>query len=372
MFDPMANDLIYEPRAIWSVAHATPTVNNVSVEIDFPRKDWHNGGRWPIVLEHLLIAPVGYLLEEYAGAVSPPAANSDRHDCSSSIQVEKLFITAPGRQHYTLSPLLTGAFSPQPTADVSMRDSTTHGYASGLFSVCRWDFKHALDQPRGYGMEFGFGGFLVQPNGTILDNAHRPLMRVAFFEKGGIWGGNARTIQPATFIDRQGGAGNNFPFPADGLGSDPNAQGALRNPVTVTGNDYRKRQASQAGREQLTGFAVHIDAIGYEDTVQASAVVNVPGSPIAAESLRTSVSCKTAAGVTDTDWWRPNAPLALVCPTITPAQVYKLREPIVLHPGDTLDVLAIVPGGFHSATGQDIFPTYQLGVSFTGYAIIEG
>jgi hypothetical protein len=367
----MAGDLIYEPRAIWSVGQATPTAIGRPVEIDFPRQNWRNGGRWPIVLEQMLIAPVGYLLEEYRGAHTPPIVASDRHDCAASIQVDKLFITAPGRQHYTLQPLLTGAFPPQGTADVSMRDSASKAYASGLFNVCRWDFSKPLDQPRGYGLEFSFGGFLVQPNGTILDNPHRPHVRMAFFERGGRFGGNARVFQPSAFVDRQGGVPNNFPFPADGLGSDPNAQGATRSPFTVDGSSFRKQQSSQSGREQLTGFAVHIDAIGYEDTVQASGIVNVPGAPIAAESLRTPVACKTAAGVTDTDWWRPGAPLALVCPTLTPAQVYKLREPIVLHPGDTLDVLAVVPGGILSGTAS-IFPTYQLGVSFTGYAIIEG
>lgn len=362
--------LIYEPRALWSTQRVTPTAVDVPVQVRFPRADFRNGGRWPIVLEKMLVAPVGYTLLQYDGAAEPPTTNADRHDASAAIQFDRLMVTAPGRQNYSFNVMNSSAFAPDPTPNVSMAGTNTD-YASDLHSVCRWDFSKPLWQPRGYGMLFGVGGFLIQPsNVTLGADSVRPKVRLAFYERGGMLSRSARVFQPNVNIDRQGGNAV-FPFPADGLGAAANAQGAARDPFTVVADQYRKRQQTQAGSERLTGFAVHIDAIGYEDAIQAQANPDVVGRPIAAESLRMPVSCRTSAGVTDTDWWRPNAPLALVCPTITPAQVYSLTRPIVLHPGDVLDILGEVPGGFQAGQNQ-IFPTYQFGVSFTGYAIIEG
>jgi hypothetical protein len=366
----MAGQLVYEPRALWSVARVTPAAVNVPVQVQLPKADFRNGERHPIVLEHFLIAPVGYTLVRNNGAAEPPTTNADRHDASGAIQLQRLFITAPGRQHYSFFSILESAWTPDPTSDISMIYTGTP-YASGLLNMCRWDFSRPLWQPRGYGIKFDVGGFLIQPSNILNAGSPNPRVRLAFFERGGMFGSSARVFQPATNISRQGGAATIFPFPADGLGSTANPQGSNRDPFSVTGDQYRKRQQSQAGSERLSGFAVHIDALAYEDAIQTQGAANVVGQPIAAEALRMPVTCQTMGGVTDTYWWRPGAPLALVCPTITPAQVYRLKRPIVLHPGDVLDIQAEVPGGFLS--GQTtILPTYQFGVSFTGYAIIEG
>jgi hypothetical protein len=357
--------LIYEPRAFWSVARATPTAVDVPVQVALNREHFRNGGRHPIVLEKFLIAPVGSTLIEYNGKNTPPTINADRDDCAAAIQKIRLFITAPGRQHFSFEPLLTNAWSPEATADPS--------FFSGLFNVVRWDFTKTLFQPRGYGIEFKLGGFLIQPSGIAIPgpDANRPKARIAFYERGGMLTGNARVFQPSVGIDRNGNAGNNFPFPPDGLGSSA-GQGGNQNVFTVNGNEFRKKQQSQAGSEQLTGFAVQTDVIGYEDAVVAQAPVEIATQTLASVALRMPVTCRTVGGVVDRYWWRENAPLALVCPTITPAQVYSLRRPIVLHPGDVLDLQAEVPGGFASSAPATILPTYQFGVSFTGYAIVEG
>jgi hypothetical protein len=75
-------------------------------------------------------------------------------------------------------------------------------------------------------------------------------------------------------------------------------------------------------------------------------------------------------GGTGAYWWREGAPLALVCPTITPAQVYDLPEPITLGPGERLDVEVSSPGP--TPMGEEsIDSIYQIGVGLCGYASIE-
>lgn len=373
-------EVVYEPRAFWSVQRVTSIVG-VETVVEFDREHFRNGTRHPITLDKICFAPVGYLLEEYAGANSPPLTNADRHDCAAALQRMKFVILAPQRQVYALDPLLSSAWSPMPTADISMRDDPSFGYASGMLGVTRWNFDKPVQLPKSYAIDFALGGCLAEPSDYPALGAEI-VPTIAFFEEGGIMKGNARSVRgqhgsffkPNPLALGQAGA---FPFPPDGLGvGGPNPANTFTWNTPFSPTEYRRQAQTQAGSDILRGFAVHLEQRKYEDEVQNSAVTNVAGSPVASVALRTPTRCRVHpdTGGSGEDWWREGAPLALVTPTITPAQVYCLHRPITLHPGDILEVEMTVPAGIvaPSCLQINITPTYQMGISFTGYAAIEG
>ena len=112
-----------------------------------------------------------------------------------------------------------------------------------------------------------------------------------------------------------------------------------------------------------------IDQIDFDEGVQAQPAP-FPGSPITPYSQRLGCRARTTNGGTNQWWWRPGAPLALMSPTITPASVMELQQPIKLGPGDSLELEVTAPNPVVLAPQID--PTFQFGVSLTGYAIIEG
>ncbi len=97
----------------------------------------------------------------------------------------------------------------------------------------------------------------------------------------------------------------------------------------------------------------------------------VADQPISPLALKTPVRARMHNGGTGNWWWRPWAPLALVCPTITPAQVYDLPEPITLRPGDDLEIELQTPAPITIGLAN-VRPQYTVGVSLCGYAAIEG
>jgi hypothetical protein len=91
--------------------------------------------------------------------------------------------------------------------------------------------------------------------------------------------------------------------------------------------------------------------------------------------LKTGVRARTTNGGSNAWWWRNDhegwAPVALVTPDITPANVYRLPKPITLEQGDGFELELEVPGPI-VIEDTLIEPTYTVGVSFTGYATISG
>ena len=125
----MPGEIIYEPRALWSVKRALPVREGLPRVVRFDREHFRNGWRHPVTLTKLLIAPVGYTFTELKGLPSGP---TDRHQAAAVLQAVTLFVKSPGRQLFTLDNLLTGAFSPLPVAGAGMSTSRSHPWASSM------------------------------------------------------------------------------------------------------------------------------------------------------------------------------------------------------------------------------------------------
>ena len=377
---------IYEPRAFWDVQRVSPTLIGRPATALFRREHFRNGTRNPVELRYLLIAPVGYTFNDYPGVNDPPEGVGDVDACAAMLERCKLSITSPSRYHFAWRPGLIACWPQEQAGDTSMRVDAVRAFAPGLTGVCRWDFD--LDRqmllPRGAALEFGLGKPVLQPN-SLDANAPTPVdlprVTVAFHEDFGRVGGSARTkeFDLSWWGNQAGDAPHPWP-PADGLGFAANVLPATNSSLLydprmmLNSRDWRQQQQTDAGSTRVTGFSVGVDSIAWEDAVQADPPANGAGQPLAALALRTPTRApRMTDGGSKMDWWREGAPLALVTPTMTPAKVYRLAEPIVLPPGDELELELEVPGATAGLPSDPVIsPIYQVGVSLCGYAKIEG
>ncbi len=384
--------ILYEPRAYWDV-QALDTANlpiGVPGRVVFDRNNFLNGEPYPVTITRLLFAPISYILREHQNGV-PISAATYHAGGAAAFTRSQLRISLPQRQHYNRREILLPSWAATPTWEPNMRGVAGLGYASSLWNVCRWEFEHPLMLPRLGTLEIqlanidapNFAGFqdlgevdftVGVMEGPLLDHPASPGGRPLF-------NGNLRqhprailrysdgTADPRLqFVDPNFGGGA-FGSPGIPILAPPNQ---FFSPDTqLSAREYDQQNITQSGSTPVNGFAVQIDQIDYDDQVNNVPLPgNVAGNPIAPLALKTPVRARTTNGGSKAWWWRPWAPLALVCPTITPAQVYQLPVPITLEPGDNMEIQLEVPAPI-TIDGNDIFPTYTLGVSLTGYAAIE-
>jgi hypothetical protein len=129
----------------------------------------------------------------------------------------------------------------------------------------------------------------------------------------------------------------------------------------LTGGGFKAQQPNRSGSARFTGMRVMLDQLYWDGGF---------ADPVAPLATRVGTRVRNISGSGEW-WWRPGAPIALVMDTITPALVYKLPSAITLGPGDTLDVEMRFPAVLlEQMEGDDI--SFQIGISFNGYAAIEG
>lgn len=385
-FDQYRKDVFYEPRALWEV---------VTVDVDAQQNTfmplsrqeltqpfWRNGSRHTVVITHLLYSGINYLLQENDDSVVIGAV-STYNNALSVINRTEVFLSAPGRVHFSGEDIIITDQPAEPTAEPTMRYTATP-YASGLFGINRWDFDFPMWIPRKGRVKMDLSTWL-HPNvglGTALATDIRMMMGV--YEEP-LEGYAERIPGTARFNDRalmlpafttvawpQGPA----PFAADAFGGV--AVGAPQGTANFWNHQFDSRDfdSQEADRgathKRLSGFAVAIDQISYDERIQTSATTGIAGQPLTPISQRVACRMRTDNGGSKEWWWRPGAPLALVCPSIGPALVHKLEDPIVLGQGDGLDLELQIPLGSAIPSDVDGTPTYQIGVSALGYAMIEG
>ena len=397
--------ILYEPRAIWSIDQVD-TATQLNGRVTFPRNDFKNASKYPIILTKLLLAPVNYLYRETQNG-APIDPTTYHAGGAPAVNFSRILIDAPQRQNYSRQTLFGPSWPGQPTWEPQMRgvDLDCTGvevqYPSSLWGVTRWDFDHPMIIPKLGTLELQLSPFNVttvpvdplnlrQVDFTVIVNEGPPAGSAAPGRFGN-FPGNART-HPRSILryadgfsplrtSGQGGVGGlqsqqrqiADPFGLNTYGVPAAVLSTIQWPSDqqLSAREYDAQNATEAGSTPVEGFGVQIDQIDYDDVTINQFGPSAAGSPVSPLSLRVASRARTRNGGTGEWWWRPGAPLALVCPTLTPALVYKLPKPITLAPGDTLDVELEVQRPITIGINT-IAQSYNVGISFTGYAAIEG
>lgn len=369
--------LLFEPRAFWSAGSIAIDAEEMAIGapqvIAFPRRDFRNGARYPIVLTRLSILPHNYALADY----DPADAEGTAYQAAmSAIHAAKIRISAPFRQDYTRASrqILTG-YAPRPTTGPLMQALVTPAplYASSMFGVSRLRFDKPLLLANKAAVRFDLSSpTIANAIAPAISTGSQINTRVTWHEEDpdSFFGGAARSKQvnlgwAALPYWRSSDA---FGFNAGPVVTEFDIQQSFR------AMDFLKQNPIRAGVARVREVSVYIDQIDYDDAVQSSALPQVPGSPVAELCARIPCRARTEIGGTGEWWWRPGAPLALVLTDQTPALVYDLPKPIVLSPGDALDIDIEVPGPVLLDTDPDVIatPIYQFSAAVSGFAVIEG
>lgn len=392
--------LLYEPRALWSIARVD-TSENAPGRLVLPREHFLNGGKYPITLTHITLAPIGFTFVEYDDG-DPLDQQNFRNCGAASLAYVDLLITMPQRQNFVKHTVRLSTWTPEPHYTPKAKPDTTPDPAvvpSSLWGVTRWMFDHPMIVPKLGDLEFQLSSF-TNPGAGIapssIDDVPDTRFSVAFFEgppygpqapdKGKLlFPGNARLLRRERLRTL-----DPFLFDVAGMPIQPDAFGTqtyngLPAP-TLTGNlwppdqqlsakSYGAQNATQDGSTAVQGFAVMIDQLDYDADITAQANTTfqqVSPRPLTPLALRVSARARMRNGGTGEFWWRQGAPLALVCPSTTPAQVYRLPCPVTLAPGDSLQLEVQAPPAPVVLGQVEVDPLYQVGVGMCGFAAIEG
>lgn len=368
---------LHEPRALWTVQAIQTPVDDTAADgrVVVPREHFRNVSRYPITLTHLCVAAINYTFRSYAGA-NPATSPTDIHNSAVIQHLVKVYLTAPFSLPFTRKDMLIGAQAPLPTGEPGlMYDSAS--YASGPWGVSRWDFERSLYLPNKSNVQFDLSAYYL----PSLFNAQATPVTYASIQfdevHNGKFGGNSRLRERRPLFPFARNSVNRL-FAPDAFGD---ATTQFESEVSFppgagfSGKEWRT-QESNRGQDwsRFTGFAVQIDQIAHDEQIQTFGAPYA-GQPLAPLSMRVGTRARVrGGGGTGEWWWRPGAPLCLVTPTMTPASVHRLPTPIVLGPGERLEMELEVPSFVYALGGElgSVRPTYQIGVSMLGWASVEG
>lgn len=369
---------------LWSSARIRPTTE-APVHVNLPFLDYYNGTRRPIVLQHVLISPLGYTLDRYT--TDPVASAATYRNTMAAILGCEIRITAPGRKHLSRRVVLAGGHRPRATG-LPSPDAPW----SSLMGVSAWEFDfrgEGMVLPRSNQIQFDLSGYTMPNVGlaTLADTTtvrgHITLVQEqdTHWKRMARWSG-ALPIQPKVPLAGQP-TDQKYPVTPnpvydDGFGFAAQSVNALQPNATFDGlgsydrNLWQRQEANMSSDEdRFTGFSIMLDQIELDAYMQTGAST-VVGDVLAPLAQRVGLRARTLAGGTGEQWFfHPGAPVSLCCPTINEvAVVHDFDDPISLDPNAGLKIEIVSPGGFQ---GDDVvFPgIYNIGVSVVGYAIVE-
>jgi hypothetical protein len=360
----------YEPRSLWSIANVSTANTGFRAFENMEPEHFRNGTRWPIVIDRVAFCGVNYPFDRPDTAFAAPS------DAAQSAVVNKCgaLVSAPFRQHYSKNQGTLAAYRPSPTGE----PASVNALDGPLFGVTRLDFAKPLLMPQFGTLEmrlssvfdFAFGGVDVLSNAGVTSLPASIVWQERGYTRS--FPGNGRTFDfelPVAAQPNMPAPGyEGWPYPLTPGIADALVDNGVRfwSPNAIfDAQRFNAQESSRSGSNYFQSVAVALDQLDYDAALQA-APFNGDGK-VAPVSMRVGCAARSVNGGSTDDWWRPGAPLALVLDTITPAVVYRLPQPITLSPGDVLDVEVAAPG-LTFATAE----SYQIGVSFNGYAPIEG
>lgn len=376
-FKPDNERFYYEPRAYWTVqslASGVVTPYGVNGRLVAPDDHFRNGSRFPVRLTHLLVSPVGYLFRSITGALPQTLANFD--NSGACVGRTRIRISSPHNAYFEPFDMRLFEFASVATSDSpGATEDLDFTYQSSLLGVSRWDFDLPYYLPRRGNIQFDLS---VVPRSDDISGAASVVSSVLFTERAGSRLANARFRERKTLAFGNVTAaspGDFYPalpiaVPCDQFGVQAAGATTFWDANGLFSPKRYETQEGSRGREynEVSGFSVALDQIEHDDDVEDS----IAGTnPISSMATRIGCRARTRNCGTGEMWWRECAPLALVCPTMTPALVKRLDEPIWLGPGEQLQVELEAPSPIVNSADATISPIYNLGVSLCGYAVVE-
>lgn len=381
---PTRDGFIYEPRGFWGYGRFdTETQNPSAMTVLLDRNHFYNGEKYPITLTHAITSPVNYTFDSFDGA-DPTDPALFKNNGGAAIIDSRMVLSVRQRQQYMRIPGLMQTMVPAPSWESEPLE------AEGLDGVIRspginyysWDFDAAMVIPRLASIQFDFTAYTTPDWFTV--GGPTALVRAipAWFQVGsGQFKGNARigaSLQTGGLtIFSKGAVPGPVPFTGDGFPLNANGQlqtgGFWQPSAGFQPRDFQAQNQESEGSVPIVGFGVMIDQQAYDTALIAAGVPGAPPTPprIASLGSRIGTRVRMRQGGTGAWWWREGAPLALVCPTRTTGQVHSLTKPLTLGPGDNLEVELTFPE--RQVVGDETRNRVtQVGVSFLGYAAIEG
>jgi len=380
--------LIYEPRALWSIANVVGSSDPQLLQVD--RRHLFNGERWPITITRVSLAAINYTL-----AGTPPPASTADLDTSTIISRARVSLSVPLRYHFNRrQPIVVAGFGPERTAQPPTANTAIAGpygtltyRPSSLFGLSHLRFDKPLMLPKNGTIEWGLSAHTSPLPTPVTTNPPVSYASMLYQESGGFFGGSGRSrdVQLFCYSGQALPGIECWPYSPDTFGG-----GAM--PAVVSSNNwwppqslfpaggnapdffgqrnttFSAQESTRSGSTELSGMSCFFFQVQEDVLVSKDPGGTAPSVPPSELCTRTGCRVRsTNAGSAGHDWWRPGAPVCLVMDTITPANVIELSEPITLGPGEQLDAEIEVPANL-----ADQQTTFRIGVSFNGYAAIEG
>lgn len=350
----------YEPRAYWGTIPVEEDddpdlpAKVVSGEISLDSDDFYNSSKYPVVLTDMTILP-------RVGAGS--GINPQGHLENILVRLVVSGNQAISRSPIPLSMLLGRSFEPplaafamvEPPLGLLSYDTPTKG---PIWNTSQWNFHHPLVLPKDGAVEYALG---AMASGVTFNNDTVPNTPayMAFTETGdsgaAFFKGNSRVHSVETL---KAIAKESAPW-GYGCGLQAsNTTQAFDPAATIYATQFRRQNVTADGSTLLNGVSITFNQREWFSNPDWEG--DPPVGPIASG---VPTKARTSGCGTGEYWWREGAPVSLVSPTRTPALVGKLPMPILLQPGDGIDVSFM--------GGSGLISTSPLGISLTGFAAVE-
>lgn len=360
---------------MWSIANVdiNDFVPTVATRVEMERRHFYNGQRWPIEIRRLALCIVNPTYRV------PPFY----HEGADAINVIGVGISVPQRYHLGRQVVPAGSVAPRPTWTPAPGLATTEGpdhFPSSLWGQSMLAFDNPLMVPQRGTILWDLSAYTPAGEGVEQPNEDvNPLTTMLYQETEGLFAGSARThvfripFYNQAVAQQQVETDERWPYfkdtrqlawvPAPGVAVTTNWWDPAGH---FTGKLFDQQESTRSGSTEFTSMRVQINQRERDLTLNGID----PLTPSAPLSLGVGTRVRSHGSGSNTYWWRPGAPLALVFDHITPANVYNLKRPITLRPGEQLEVELLFPP---QGPGQET-PAhgYHIGVSLNGFAVIEG